>query len=63
MEQQERNPEQVHESKIIGVRTPRIDGPLKTTGRAMQLVGSQLPGSGLRLANHGYCSQRYRSED
>ena len=44
MEQQERNPEQVHESKIIGVRTPRIDGPLKTTGRAMYSSDHNFPG-------------------
>src|SRR4051812_31276282 len=42
--QQEHTPEQVHESKVIGVATPRIDGPLKTTGRAMYSSDHNFPG-------------------
>lgn len=43
-QQQEHTPEQVHESKVIGVATPRIDGPLKTTGRAMYSSDHNFPG-------------------
>src|SRR3954454_8078066 len=43
-QQQEHTEEQVHESKVIGVATPRIDGPLKTTGRAMYSSDHNFPG-------------------
>jgi len=36
--------EQVSESKFIGVATPRIDGPLKTTGEAMYSSDHHFPG-------------------
>jgi xanthine dehydrogenase YagR molybdenum-binding subunit len=32
---QEKEPQPITQSKVIGVSTPRIDGPLKTTGKAM----------------------------
>ena len=35
MEQMEEQEQQIVTSKVIGVSTPRIDGPLKTTGTAM----------------------------
>jgi len=41
-EQQAQQP--VRESKVIGVPTPRIDGPLKTTGRAMYSSDHYFPG-------------------
>src|SRR5271156_445157 len=36
--------EQIRESKVIGVATPRIDGPLKTTGKAMYASDHHFPG-------------------
>lgn len=36
--------EQIHESKVVGVPTPRIDGPLKTTGSAMYSSDHHFPG-------------------
>src|SRR2546430_11268751 len=36
LQQQEKAPERITDSKVIGVPTPRIDGPLKTTGAAMR---------------------------
>ncbi|MGO4517816.1 xanthine dehydrogenase family protein molybdopterin-binding subunit [Terriglobus sp. 2YAB30_2] len=42
MEQQ--TPQPVTESKIVGVPTPRIDGPLKTTGAAMYSSDHHFPG-------------------
>ena len=36
--------EQIRESKVIGVATPRIDGPLKTTGKAMYSSDHHFPG-------------------
>ena len=36
--------EQITTSKIIGVSTPRIDGPLKTTGNAMYSSDHHFPG-------------------
>ena len=36
--------EQIGISKIIGVATPRVDGPLKTTGSAMYASDFHLPG-------------------
>ncbi|QEE26910.1 xanthine dehydrogenase family protein molybdopterin-binding subunit [Terriglobus albidus] len=42
MEQQK--PQPVTESKIVGVPTPRIDGPLKTTGAAMYSSDHHFPG-------------------
>jgi len=36
--------EQIRESKFIGVATPRIDGPLKTTGKAMYASDHHFPG-------------------
>ncbi len=32
---QEKAPQPITESKVLGVSTPRVDGPLKTTGKAM----------------------------
>ena len=34
-QQKEQTDEQIHDSKVIGVATVRVDGPLKTTGRAL----------------------------
>src|SRR5947209_6260628 len=34
-QQKERTVEQIHDSKVSGVATVRVDGPLKTTGRAL----------------------------
>lgn len=42
MEQQ--TPQPVTESKVVGVATPRIDGPLKTTGAAMYSSDHHFPG-------------------
>jgi xanthine dehydrogenase YagR molybdenum-binding subunit len=36
--------QQIGESKFIGVATPRIDGPLKTTGKAMYASDHRFPG-------------------
>jgi len=36
--------QQINESKFIGVPTPRIDGPVKTTGRAMYSSDHSFPG-------------------
>ncbi len=36
--------QQIKESKFIGVPTPRIDGPVKTTGRAMYSSDHNFPG-------------------
>jgi xanthine dehydrogenase YagR molybdenum-binding subunit len=38
------SPDQLAQSKIIGVATPRIDGPLKTTGTAMYSSDHHFPG-------------------
>ena len=35
--------EQIHESKVIGVATPRIDGPLKVSGTAMYASDYHFP--------------------
>ena len=42
--QESQTQEPVRESKIIGVPTPRIDGPLKTTGTAMYSSDHHFPG-------------------
>ena len=36
--------DQVTESKVIGVATPRIDGPLKVSGAAMYASDHNFPG-------------------
>jgi xanthine dehydrogenase YagR molybdenum-binding subunit len=41
---QQKAPEPITESKVIGVSTPRIDGPLKTTGKAMYSSDHNFPG-------------------
>jgi len=41
---QQQAPEQIKESKVIGVPTPRIDGPVKTTGTAMYSSDHHFPG-------------------
>lgn len=41
---QEKAPQQITSSKVLGVPTPRIDGPLKTTGKAMYASDHDLPG-------------------
>jgi xanthine dehydrogenase YagR molybdenum-binding subunit len=41
---QQQAQEQIRDSKIIGVATPRIDGPLKTTGTAMYSSDHHFPG-------------------
>ena len=43
-QQQPQAPEQVRESAVIGKPTPRIDGPLKTTGSAMYSSDHHFPG-------------------
>lgn len=43
-QQQEQTPEQIRSSKVIGVPTPRIDGPKKTTGLAMYTSDHHFPG-------------------
>jgi xanthine dehydrogenase YagR molybdenum-binding subunit len=40
---QEKAPQPIKESKVIGVSTPRIDGPLKTTGTAMYTSDYNFP--------------------
>jgi xanthine dehydrogenase YagR molybdenum-binding subunit len=40
---QQQTPQPVSESKVIGVPTPRIDGPLKTTGSAMYSSDHHFP--------------------
>jgi xanthine dehydrogenase YagR molybdenum-binding subunit len=40
---QQQAPEEITQSKIIGVPTPRIDGPLKTTGTAMYSSDHHFP--------------------
>jgi xanthine dehydrogenase YagR molybdenum-binding subunit len=44
LNQQKEAAEQIDSSKIIGIATPRIDGPLKTTGSAMYASDFHLPG-------------------
>jgi xanthine dehydrogenase YagR molybdenum-binding subunit len=44
MQQQEKTPQPISQSKVLGIKTPRIDGPLKTTGRAMYTSDFHLPG-------------------
>src|SRR6201996_5711018 len=41
---QQKAPQPIGESKVIGVSTPRIDGPLKTTGKAMYSSDHNFPG-------------------
>ena len=41
---QQKAPQPITESKVIGVSTPRIDGPLKTTGKAMYSSDHSFPG-------------------
>ncbi len=41
---QQHAPEQIKESKVIGVPTPRVDGPVKTTGTAMYSSDHHFPG-------------------
>ncbi len=43
-QQHENTPEQVHESKVIGVARPRIDGPLEDHRTGTVLVRSHFPG-------------------
>ncbi|HVG28069.1 MAG TPA: xanthine dehydrogenase family protein molybdopterin-binding subunit [Acidobacteriaceae bacterium] len=43
-QEQEHTLEEVHESKVFGVATPRIDGPVKTTGVAMYTSDHHFPG-------------------
>ena len=43
-QQQEQTAEQILNSKVIGVATPRVDGPLKTTGMAMYSSDHHFPG-------------------
>ena len=43
-QQQEQTSEQILNSKVIGVATPRVDGPLKTTGTAMYSSDHHFPG-------------------
>ncbi|GAA3757511.1 xanthine dehydrogenase family protein molybdopterin-binding subunit [Terriglobus aquaticus] len=43
-QQQQKAPEEVRESSVIGKPTPRIDGPLKTTGSAMYSSDHNFPG-------------------
>jgi len=45
-QQKEQLPQQqpITDSKVIGVPTPRIDGPLKTTGKAMYSSDHSFPG-------------------
>ena len=43
-QQQQQTSAQVHESAVIGKPTPRIDGPLKTTGGAMYSSDYSFPG-------------------
>jgi xanthine dehydrogenase YagR molybdenum-binding subunit len=44
MQQEQQANEPIKESKVIGVPTPRIDGPVKTTGRAMYSSDHHFPG-------------------
>lgn len=41
---QQQPQEQIRESKVVGIATPRIDGPLKTTGAAMYSSDHHFPG-------------------
>lgn len=41
---QENKSKQITQSKVIGVSTPRIDGPLKATGKAMYSSDHHFPG-------------------
>lgn len=41
---QDKDPQPITESKVLGVSTPRIDGPLKTTGKAMYASDHNFPG-------------------
>jgi xanthine dehydrogenase YagR molybdenum-binding subunit len=41
---QQQAPAQIENSKVFGVATPRIDGPLKTTGAAMYTSDHHFPG-------------------
>jgi len=43
MQEQPQDQQPITESKVIGVSTPRIDGPLKTTGSAMYTSDHQFP--------------------
>src|SRR3954453_1816812 len=43
-QQKKQTVEQIHDSKVIGVATPRVDGPLKTTGSAMYASDHHFPG-------------------
>ncbi len=49
--------DQVTESKVIGVATPRIDGPLKVSGSAMYASDHNFPG----LLTHGPSARRFRA--
>ncbi|MEG9430935.1 xanthine dehydrogenase family protein molybdopterin-binding subunit [Terriglobus sp. ADX1] len=41
---QEKAPQPITNSKVLGIATPRIDGPLKTTGKAMYSSDHNFPG-------------------
>ncbi len=43
MQEQQQEQQPVTQSKVIGISTPRIDGPLKTTGAAMYTSDHQFP--------------------
>ena len=44
MQKQKQEQQPITTSKVIGVPTPRIDGPLKTTGSAIYTSDHQFPG-------------------